>query len=173
MSTQAAPALSELVMVWSRTRAPGDLAALRDAVRGAEGFDPGTDPVAAAAPALSRGDHEQAAAAVQALMPGAFFSPSAHAALAAAHAGLGDDARARAERSLQVLALESIRSTGDGTRAHPWSVLRVSDEYDVLRAAGRISCEQTLLEADGRSLDRYVCDDGGEAWFDVSRLVRA
>ena len=105
-------------------------------------------------------------------MPGAFFSPSAHAALAAAHAGLGDDARARAERSLQVLALESIRSTGDGTRAHPWSVLRVSDEYDVLRAAGRVSREQTLLEADGRSLDRHVCDDGSEAWFDVSRLVR-
>jgi len=172
MSDTLRPALPELVMVWSQTRAAADLASLRDAVRGAEGFDPGTDPVAAAAPALSRGDHEQAAAAVQALMPGAFFSPSAHAALAAAHAGLGDDARARAERSLQVLALESIRSTGDGTRAHPWSVLRVSDEYDVLRAAGRVSREQTLLEADGRSLDRHVCDDGSEAWFDVSRLVR-
>ena len=77
------------------------------------------------------------------------------------------------DRPANLLALESIRSTGDGTRAHPWSVLRVSDEYDVLRAAGRISREQTLLEADGRSLDRHVCDDDSEAWFDVSRLVRA
>lgn len=173
MSAQVAPSLSELAMVWSRTRAPGDLAALRDVVRASDGFDPGLDVLAAVGPALARGAHEEAAGALQDLMPGAFLSPSAHAALAAAHAGLGDDARARAERALQVLALDSIRSTGDGTRAHPWTVLRLSDEYDVLRAARRTSRRQTLVTVDGTSLDRHECDDGSEAWFDVTRLVRA
>ena len=95
------------------------------------------------------------------------------AALAAAHAGLGDDARARAERGLQALAIESIRSTGDGTRERPWSVLRISDQYDLLRADRRTSRQQSLVTADGGLLDRHVCDDGTEAWFDVSRLVRA
>ena len=52
-------------------------------------------------------------------------------------------------------------------------MLRISDEYDVLRADRRTSREQTLVAVDGRSLDRHVCDDGSEAWFDVSRLVRA
>lgn len=173
MTAPVTPALSELAMVWSRTRAAADLAALRDAVRASEGFDPGLDVVAVVGPALARGAHAEAAAALQDLMPGAFFSPSAHAALAAAHAGLGDDARSRAERSLQRLALESIRSTGDGTREHPWSVLRLSDEYDVLRADRRTSRRQTLVAVDGSSLDRHECEDGSEAWFDVSRLVRA
>lgn len=172
MSTTADVALADLAVVWSRTRAAADLVSLRDAVRAADGFDPGTDPVGVAGPALARGDHRQAVAAIRALMPGAFFSPAAHAALAAAYAGLGDDTRARAERSLQALALESIHSTGDGTRSRPWSVLRVSDEYDVLRAAGRTSRQQTLHQTDGRSLDRHVCDDGSELWFDVGRLVR-
>jgi hypothetical protein len=167
------PSLSDLALVWARTRSAADLAALRDVVRRSPGFDPGLDVVDVVATALARGDHADAASLVQGLMPGAFFSPSAHAALAAAHAGLGDDARARAERRLQALALESIRSTGDGTRERPWSVLRVSDEYDALRAARRTSQQQTLVTVDGRSLDRHVCDDGSEAWFDVSRLVRA
>jgi hypothetical protein len=114
---------------------------------------------------FARGAHAEILARVRELMPGAFFSPSAHAALAATHHALGDDSRAQ--------AVDSIRSTGDGTREHPWSVLRVGDEYDVLRAAGRVSREQTLVEVDGRSLDRHVCDDGSEAWFDVSGLVRA
>lgn len=173
MNARSRPALSELAMVWSRTRSEVDLASLREAVRGAPGFDASLDVVAAAGPALARGAHEEAAAIVQALMPGAFFSPSAHAALAAAHAGLGDDARARAERSLQALALESIRSTGDGTRERPWTVLRVSDQYDVLRAGRRTSRRQTLVVVDGSSLDRHECADGSEAWFDASRLVRA
>jgi len=172
MSAAAPPALSELAMVWSRTRTAVDLATLRDAVRRSEGFDPGLDVVAAVGPALSRGAHAEAAELAQGLMPGAFFSPSAHAALAAAHAGLGDDARARAERSLQALAIASIRSTGDGTREHPWSVLRLSDQYDVLRADRRTSRRQTLVTVDGRPLDRHECADGSEAWFDASRLVR-
>ena len=167
------PALSDLALVWARTRSDADLAALRDAVRRSPGFDAGLDVVALVAPALARSEHAEVVSLVQDAMPGAFFSPSAHAALAAAHAGLGDDARARAERTLQALALESVRSTGDGTREHPWSVLRLSDEYDVLRADRRTSRQQTLLTVRGDSLDRHVCDDGSEAWFDVSRLVRA
>lgn len=167
------PAVAELALVYAETRSVADLARLRDAVRSSPGFDVGLDVVGAVSPALARGAHEEAVAIVEGLMPSAFFSPSAHAALGAARAALGDDARARAERRTQMLALESIRSTGDGTRERPWSVLRISDEYDVLRADRRTSREQTLVTADGRSLDRHLCDDGSEAWFEVSRLVGA
>jgi hypothetical protein len=174
MTTHAADAsIADLALVYAGTRSVSDLLRLRDAVRRSPGFDPGLDVVGAVSPALARGDHAEAVAIVERLMPGAFFSPSAHAALAAAHAALGDEPRARAERRTQVLALESIRSTGDGTRARPWSVLRISDQYDVLRADRRTSREQTLVTVDGRLLDRHVCDDGSEAWFEVGRLVGA
>lgn len=174
MTAHAAdPAIADLARVYAGTRSVADLMRLRDAVRSSPGFDAGLDVVGAVAPALARGAHEEAVAIVEGLMPGAFFSPSAHAALGAARAALGDHARARAERRTQVLALESIRSTGDGTREHPWSVLRVSDQYDVLRADRRTSREQTLTTSGGRSLDRHVCDDGSDVWFEVSRLVGA
>ncbi len=169
----AQPAIADLALVYAESRSVADLARLRDAVRRSPGFDPGLDVVAMVSPALARGAHEEAAAIVAGLMPGAFFSPSAHAALGAARAALGDDVRARAERRIQLLALESILSTGDGTRERPWSVLRIGDEYDVLRAERHASREQTLVTAGGRSLDRHVCDDGTEVFFDVGRLVGA
>lgn len=174
MTTHAAdPAVADLALVYAETRSLADLARLRDAVRSSPRFDVGLDVVGAVSPALARGDHAEAVAIVEGLMPGAFFSPSAHAALGAARAAQGDHARAQAERRTQVLALESIRSTGDGTRERPWSVLRISDQYDVLRADRRTPREQTLIIVDGRSLDRHVCDDGSEAWFEVGRLVGA
>jgi hypothetical protein len=169
----AEPALADLAAAYATSRSADDLARLRDAVRRSPGFDPGLDVVGAVSPLFARDAHAEVVDRIQELMPGAFLSPAAHAALAAAHLALGDEARARAERRTQALALDSIRGTGDGTREHPWSVLRVGDEYDVLRAAGRVSREQTLVEADGRSLDRHVCDDGSEAGFDASRLVGA
>ena len=64
-----------------------------------------------------------------------------------------------------------ILATGDGTRARPWTVLRVSDEYDVLRSLGRRPVSQELVGGAGRELDRIECTDGSEAWFDASGLV--
>ncbi|WP_248579694.1 DUF4919 domain-containing protein [Nocardioides sp. InS609-2] len=165
--------LAELAASYAEGRGAGDLARLRDLIRRSPDFDPGLNVVEVVSPLFARGAQAEVVAAVEALMPGAFFSPSAHAALGAAHAALGDATRARHERRTQVLALDSIRSTGDGTREQPWSVLRISDEYDLLRAGGRVSREQTLVAIEGRSFDHHVCTDGSEAWFDASHLVSA
>jgi hypothetical protein len=62
-------------------------------------------------------------------------------------------------------------ASGDGTRARPWTVLRVSDEYDVLRSLGRRPASQELVGQAGRELDRIECVDGSEAWFDAGGLV--
>ncbi len=105
-------------------------------------------------------------------MPGAFFSPMAHAVLASAYDGQGDAARARRERRMAQLAMSAILSSGDGSRERPWAVLRVSDEYDVLRAQERTSRSQRTVTRAGRELDHHVCDDGTEAWFDIDLLER-
>lgn len=64
--------------------------------------------------------------------------------------------------------LRSIRSTGDGSEQHPWSVLRINDEYDMLRALDKVRDRQGLVETDGRRLDRLTCTDGTVAYSDVS-----
>ena len=173
IGTQPSAGLAERATTYARTRSPEDLALLRDLVRSSPGFDPGLDVTGLVAPLLERGDHVACREAVRARMPGAFLSPSAHAALAACHDAAGDDAAAWRERRTARLALESVLSTGDGTRDRPWSVLRVNDEYDVLRHLRRRSRGQRLVSAgEGRSFDVHRCDDGTEAWFDVTDLVR-
>lgn len=163
--------LIDLVVAYAESRSADDLERLREVVRTSPGFDPGLDIAGAVAPLFAKDAHEEVLALVHDLMPGAFFGPSTHAALGAAHEALGDATRALRERRTQRLALDSILGTGDGTRERPWSVLRISDEYDVLRSQRRVSSVQTLIVDGDRSLDRHVCDDGTEAWFDVTGLV--
>lgn len=141
---------------------PATLAEVRRAVRAHPTFDPGLviDPDA--------GLDE-----LRGLMPGALLSPAAHAALARALAGAGHREQAARERALAETALASIVTTGDGTRERPWSVLRVSDEYDVLRALGRRPVDQSVHRDGPRTLDRHACDDGSEVWFDVTALFPA
>lgn len=165
--------LGGLAVTYAESRSADDLQRLRDAIRTSPGFDPGLDVAGAVAGLLAQGAHDDVLTLVHDLMPGAFFSPAAHAALAAAHDGLGDATRAARERRTHALALDSILGTGDGSHEQPWSVLRISDEYDVLRAQRRVSASQTLIVDGVRSLDRHVCEDGTEAWFDVSQLVSA
>ncbi len=165
------PALADLAVSYAESGDPGDLARLRQAIRTSPGFDPGLDVAGAVAPLFARDAHQEVVTLVHGLMPGAFFGPSAHAALGAAYEGLGDTTRAQRERRTQALALDSILSTGDGTRNQPWSVLRVSDEYDVLRSQERSSREQASVVDGGRSLDRHECDDASQAWFDVTGVI--
>ncbi|GAB3198541.1 hypothetical protein GCM10027062_12950 [Nocardioides hungaricus] len=147
-----------------------ELARLREAVRSARNYAPDLDVERDVHPLLARGAHAEVVALVSGLMPGAYLSPSAHTILAAAHEALGAADLARREQRVARMALASILDSGDGTAERPWRVLRVSDEYDVLRSQGRRSVEQRFLTRDGIDLDRHRCADGSEAWFDVSLL---
>lgn len=149
---------------------PAALAELRAAVRSAPNFT--TDLVVGelVAPLMESGAYDEAITALRALMPGATFSPSAHAALAEALTGSGRPDAAEREVTLARAALRSILSTGDGSVERPWSVLRVSDEYDVLRSLRKRPREQTVVQVAGRHLDRHVLADGSEVHFDVTAL---
>lgn len=167
MTTTPEVTFGELVSSYLAERTPESLDRLRRAIRDDATFDTGLD-LAAASESLRTGRAADAARDVSARMPGAFFSPSAHALLAAAFGALGDDARHERESALAAEALVSLRSTGDGTELSPWVVLRVSDEYDLLRAAGRRSVGQRLVDVAGVPCDRHELDDGSTVWF---RLV--
>ena len=160
--------LSELVTAYAETRDPAALERLRAAVASTPGFDPHADLETDGRRLLAAGDHAGLLTYLRGQMPAAFLSPSAHALLASAHAGLGDEVHATRERRTARLALDAILGSGDGTLEHPWRVLRVSDEYDVLAAQDRRSERQELVVRDGHTLDHHRCTDGSEAWFDIT-----
>jgi len=104
------------------------------------------------------------------LMPGALLSPSAHGALALALDRAGRLDEAARHRAMRRASLSAILASGAGTRDAPWRVLRVSDEYDVLRHLSRRPRSQQLVETGSALLDR-VEHDGGETWFEVAPAV--
>jgi hypothetical protein len=163
--------IAELAQAYAEGRDPEVLSRLQESVRGARNYTPDLDVQAIVTPLLARHDYAEVVARLRDLMPGAFFSPSAHTALAAAHEGLGEVELAAREQRIARLALASILGSGDGTAEQPWRVLRVSDEYDVLRSQSRTSRSQRFgTTRAGRDVDVHRCDDGTEAWFDVSLL---
>ncbi|MGH3351849.1 MAG: DUF4919 domain-containing protein [Nocardioides sp.] len=161
---------AELVTAYLDNPGPGTLAPLRRAVRGSANFDPDLD-LRAVDTLLAEGSYAAASAELRRLMPGAIFSPSAHLRMATALEHSGDERAAARERQVALAALRSIRSTGDGSEQRPWSVLRISDEYDMLRALDKVRDRQDLIEDGARRLDRLTCTDGTVAWFDVTSIA--
>lgn len=166
MTTTPSTTFGDLVSAYLAERTPGALTRLRREILAQPTFDAGLD-LGAASQALREGRAADVVEDVSARMPGAFFSPSAHALLAAAFSVLGEEAQHDRESTLSREALASVRSTGAGSESSPWEVLRVSDEYDLLHALGRRSTRQQLVAVDGRPADRHELDDGSTVWFRV------
>lgn len=169
MSAPSVPTLGELVTAYLERPDSQGLARLRSTVVSSTTFDPDLSLTADVGPLLAAGEHDRVVELVTAKMPGAALSPVAHRFLAIALRELGHAEAAGREQAMAELSVSSVLSTGDGTRESPWSVLRVSDQYDVMGASGMRPVGQTSLEIDGRLLDRLESADGREVWFVLDR----
>lgn len=138
---------------------------LREHVVASDNYDWQLSPRSRAERWLAAGDHRGLIAELESAMPGGFTNPSLHLLLAEAHRQLGDTKATQREVVLYQAMMSGILATGDGTVDHPWSVLSIADEYDVLRALNKHSVEQALIETDGHHLDRHLCSEGSEVWF--------
>ncbi|GAB3117572.1 hypothetical protein GCM10027055_29470 [Janibacter alkaliphilus] len=161
--------LREAVERYTADPTPGQLASLRAVVASQPTFDPGLELRLDVQDRLDAGEAAAVVAEVRAQMPGAFLSPSAHAALAAAHERLGHERISQREARLARLAVTSVLAAGVGTREAPWPVLRVADEYDVLAAQGLTSLRQQLVREGGRLLDGHDVGDERRVWFVLTR----
>jgi hypothetical protein len=163
----------DLVSDYLADPGPAALDRLRAAARTAPNFTADLDVTLdrTVAPLIASGAYDEAVTALEDLMPGALLSPSAHGALSQALGRSGRTEDAEREATVARAALDGILATGDGSAEHPWSVLRVGDEYDVLRSLRRTRTRQTLVRDAGRTIDVLVCDDGSELHFDVTGLV--
>jgi hypothetical protein len=71
-----------------------------------------------------------------------------------------------------MLMTNSILATGDGSEAHPYSVLHAKDETDIIiRLEKRLARQQLRIYGD-RYYDLMVCEDGSQVWFDVTDLMQ-
>jgi hypothetical protein len=102
------------------------------------------------------------------LMPGYLLNSGIHTMMAVVRDGLGDKAGAGVESDLAKRCLAGIRSTGSGSRAHPYLVLQTDDEYDVLESYSKKSIGQARFWDWGRPYHRHDCEDGDPVWFDIT-----
>jgi hypothetical protein len=102
------------------------------------------------------------------LMPGWLLSPRVHAIAAYAAEQTGEPDRAQFERDFGLACLRGIRDSGDGSRARPYPVTHVADEYDLLDALGKEVASQRQVSGEDGVFDLLVCTDGSEVWFDVT-----
>ena len=190
----AAPTLRDLVTDYLENQDLEHLTRLRAAVVGSATFDPDLNLLAEVTQHMEAGRHREVVDAVTAKMPGAALNPTAHLALAAAlealedpanrmentvrvaeggeveveQAHIGDEQAAKRENTMAKVAVSSVLMTGEGTEESPWSVLRVADEYDVMRAKGITPGGQSASTVDGRIVDRHETEDG-PVWFVIDR----
>lgn len=166
-STPQGRTLRDLVTGYLESQDLEHLEPLRRAVTGSATFDPDLNLLPEVGPLMEEGRHEEVVRTVTAKMPGAALNPTAHMALAAAHEALGRAAEAERESTMARVAVSSVLLTGEGTQESPWSVLRVADEYDILRAKGISPRGQSSRWVEGRLVDRHETEDGAEVWFVV------
>lgn len=143
------------------------LAPLQAEIMAAANYDPLVLFESVVSPLMDSGDHQGAVDAIWRMLPGAFLSPTAHAMLAYSYRQLGDEKASQRETKFARLALDTLTSSGDGTQEAPYRVLRVSDEYDVLRYAQLTSVAQRAVVIDGQGYDVHQCSDGSEVWFEL------
>ena len=145
---------------------------LRGAVADHAAYHPDDGAMERVADLMSRKDHQGAITAVRGMMPNWLTNPGAHQALAYALHKEGDVRTARRETFVAEALMDGLLGTGDGTRAHPWKVLRTEDEYDILLHLERQPTSHALLEVDGRGVDVVTCTGDVTLHFDVSAVLK-
>lgn len=141
---------------------------LHAAIKQEQGFQRATPWYGRAVELAEQQRHDEVIRLVGGQMLGAFFCPDAHALLSQAHAGIGEQARAQHEGFLAVTAVQAILDSGSGSRAAPWLVLHVPEQYLVMSQVGFVPQSQRFETHDGQDFDIHTDEHGAERWF---RLV--
>lgn len=100
----------------------------------------------------------------------------AHMLRAVALTRVGREFEARFHRSIAIALLASIAKTGDGRAFDSaWTVFRVKEEYEILKARGYIVEQQSLTTHNRRTFDvlqarAIKSNDVADWYFDVTEL---
>ena len=73
--------------------------------------------------------------------------------------------------TISKLLLSAASGSAAGTERDPYLTPLVGDQYELLNFARRPSVERTTERRGRRAFDVHDCEDGSEAWFDVTALI--
>jgi hypothetical protein len=149
-------------------QSPESFLRLREALAASPGYAPYEHNLSDVHPLLARGEFARAKTLLLSLMPTHFLSPGAHTMLAFVLSKLGEEKGSNVEFELGERCMAGIISTGTGDRTHPYLVLQISDEYDILDYQSKKTRIQSLVVEGNRAFDCHQCEDGSEVWFDIT-----
>jgi hypothetical protein len=142
--------------------------ALREAVRTHASYSPYSTDLGDIEKALFSNDKVKAGELLKSAFPNLLLSPRAHLFAAILARGRDDQNTLQMETYFANACAQGILFTGDGSEASPYLVLRVEDEYDILKFLEKKMKSQSLVHLNGRRLDRVVLEDDSTLWFDIS-----
>jgi hypothetical protein len=142
--------------------------AARDAMLTSPYYDPNSTILPDAFRLLSRGHFHEVLSVASRAMGNWLLNPGIHFVASQAFRELGDEDRAEREAETGRALLGGLLMTGDGSPEHPYLVLRVADEYDILASMGLRCRAHQVAYRNGRAFDALACDDGRDVWFDVT-----
>lgn len=144
----------------------GQLEKLRRAILNSESYAPDSPWLSRSSELFSEARFDETIREISSAMPGAFLSPIGHHLLSLSYESIGDKQNALAHKMFAQTALELITESGRGSAESPWVVLRVADEYALLRTRNLIPARQETHRSEG-ILDEIVCTDGSQHYFRV------
>ncbi|WP_372367006.1 hypothetical protein [Candidatus Uabimicrobium sp. HlEnr_7] len=74
----------------------------------------------------------------------------------------------KAETAIYSYCIKMILQCGEGTLQKPYQVLRISDEYEVMKILQKQMAKQSLISQNDKHYDMIECTDGSILYFDVS-----
>ncbi|RRD46507.1 hypothetical protein [Tessaracoccus sp. OH4464_COT-324] len=138
---------------------------LREAVSNLPDFEIAARGLADLVRAVDRGEEDFAFTHLVQQRKALFLSPLAHQLLSDGWRRRGKSDLADLEQRLAAASLAVLLESGDGSEGRPYVVLRVSDEYDVLRYLSFHYASQGVVSLTPRK-DVFISSNGGRLFFE-------
>lgn len=146
---------------------------LRQTLVGNNDFNPYSDDLDEISELIQGNMFQQALDKICRSMTNLMLSPRAHMFTSIAYAKLGNEKECQMEKNIYKACISGILLTGDGSKAKPYFVTSVTDEYDVLFALKKELFRQSLTkEQGGRRYDVLELTDGTQLYFDITDCFR-
>lgn len=143
---------------------------VRDGLATSERYDPYSNDYQLMKTKMFEGDFTGSVRVFTGSLPNLLLSPGAYICLSIAAGKLGHKEKSEWAMEVAHFLVRALLNTGDGSANKPFVVLRVEDEYDLLMALKKDRAAQFLLFNNEtlRVLDRIVCTDESEVYFDIT-----
>jgi hypothetical protein len=164
--------VKELFVQYLQSPSPETFERLRRAAAASPQYNPYSDGLSRAGALVGEEKFQEALDLIESVMPCWIMNPGMHMLASFAHHKLGHEKEAECEAMFCRALIDGILATGDGSRARPYKVMYVRDEYDVLEHLGKKRNVQALV-GDGVPMDEMTCEDGTVLWFDISAPMAA